>query len=240
LLGTTAAMAENYECCQHSGYFQGDPELIKRNALKAAGAGWSLALHAIGDAAVDFAIETLEEAISVYGAPKIPHRIEHGGVVRAEQIDRLAKLPVVLVPQPYFIKEFGDAMAQKLGAKRVELSYPAKRLLDAGMTLPGSSDQPVTRGIPLEVMQAFAQRTTATGNEYGPADKITVSEALYAYTAGSAAATGWAGRKGQIKPGQLADFVLLGSNPLETPMEALSEIEILATVVGGELRYGSF
>lgn len=132
------------------------------------------------------------------------------------------------------------AMAQKLGAKRVELSYPAKRLLDAGMTLPGSSDQPVTRGIPLEVMQAFAQRTTATGNEYGPADKITVSEALYAYTAGSAAATGWAGRKGQIKPGQLADFVLLGSNPLETPMEALSEIEILATVVGGELRYGSF
>lgn len=240
LLGTTAAMTENYECCQHSGYFQGDPELIKRNALMAAGAGWSLALHAIGDAAVDFAIETLEEAIRVHGAPKIPHRIEHGGVVRAEQIDRLAKLSVVLVPQPYFIKEFGDAMAQKLGAKRVELSYPAKRLLDAGMTLPGSSDQPVTRGIPLEVMQAFAQRTTAAGNEYGPADKITVSEALYAYTAGSAAATGWAGRKGQIKPGQLADFVLLGSNPLETQVEALSEIEILATVVGGELRYGSF
>ncbi|WP_408931895.1 amidohydrolase [Corynebacterium sp. YSMAA1_1_D6] len=236
LLGTTAALTEDYACCAHHGYFQGDPSQMRSRALDAAASGWSLAIHAIGDAAVDFAIETLEEATARYGAPSMPHRIEHGGVVRPDQIERLRGQPIVVVPQPLFISAFGDAMAEALGPQRAALSYPGKRLLDASLVLPGSSDQPVAPGRPLDVMQAFVERRTASGELYGPQDRLTPAEALYAYTAGSAAATGWAGRKGQVMPGQLADFALLSHDPLTT---AFTDISVDATIVGGELRYGT-
>lgn len=237
ILGTTAALTEEYACCSHHGYFQGDPGQMRERALNAAASGWSLVIHAIGDAAVDFAIETLEEAVDKYGVPAMPHRIEHGGIVRPDQIERLRGKPIVVVPQPLFIKTFGDAMADSLGPERAAWSYPGKRLLDSGLILPGSSDQPVAPGVPLDVMQAAIERRTETGRDYGPADRLTPEEALYAYTAGSAAATGWAGRKGQVIPGQLADFVLLSADPLTTD---LSTISVAATIVGGELRYGRF
>ena len=168
----------------------------------------------------------------------MPHRIEHGGVVRADQIERLAKNNIVVAPQPRFIPEFGGIMAEMLGEERTKLAYPAKRLLEAGMILPGSSDRPVADGEPLKVIQAFVQRKTENGEEFGPAEIITVDDALYAYTAGSAAATGWAGRKGQIAPGQLADLVVLADDPREVDPDTISEIKILATMVGGEFVHG--
>lgn len=238
LLGKTAAMRENYECCHHHGYFQGDKDELKAKALAAAASGWSLAMHAIGDAAIDFAIEVITEATKRYGSPATPHRIEHGGVTLDEQLRKLSGLNVAIASQPYFIPAFGDQMAAKLGAKRTALSYPGKRILDAGLILPGSSDRPVAEGHPLKGMQAFAQRLTATGHVYGEADRISVAEALYAYTAGSAAATGWQGRKGQIIPGQLADVAVLAANPLEVPVEEVGDIEVVSTFVGGERRFG--
>ena len=146
---------------------------MRSRALDAAASGWSLAIHAIGDTAVDFAVETLEEATARYGAPSMPHRIEHGGVVRPDQIERLRGQPIVVVPQPLFISAFGDAMAEALGPQRAALSYPGKRLLDASLVLPGSSDQPVAPGRPLDVMQAFVERRTASGELYGPQDRLT-------------------------------------------------------------------
>lgn len=239
MLGTTAAMTEAYCGCSHrKGYLQGDPEDMTAQAIKAAGNGWSLALHAIGDAAVDLALDIIEEATEKYGAPEMPHRIEHGGVVRADQIERLAKNNIVVAPQPRFIPEFGGIMAEMLGEERTKLAYPAKRLLEAGMILPGSSDRPVADGEPLKVIQAFVQRKTENGEEFGPAEIISVDDALYAYTAGSAAATGWAGRKGQIAPGQLADLVVLAGDPREVDPDTISEIKILATMVGGEFVHG--
>lgn len=240
LLGKTAAMTEDYACCCHAGYFQGDTETMRSRALAAAAGGWSLALHAIGDKAVDFALDVISEAVDKHGPRTVPHRIEHGGVVRNDQIERMAKTGVVLVPQPRFIAEFGDAMAEAIGAERAALSYPAKRLLQRGVVLPGSSDRPVATGTPLAVVQSFVERTTAAGKEYGPEDRITVDEALYAYTAGSAAATGWAGKKGQIAPGQLADLVVLGADPAEVPASQIGDIPVEATVLGGQLVHGSF
>ena len=107
------------------------------------------------------------------------------------------------------------------------------------MVLPGSSDRPVATGTPLAVVQSFVERTTASGKGYGPEDRITVDEALYAYTAGSAAATGWAGKKGQIVPGQLADLVVLGADPAEVPASQIGDIPVEATVLGGELVHGN-
>lgn len=239
LLGATAAMTEEYAHCQHNhGYMQGDPDTMRASVIDAAAAGWSLALHAIGDAAVDFAIETITEARHLHGPGPMPDRIEHGGVVRDDQIELMAAQNIVLVPQPYFISVFGEGMLTNLGAQRAELSYPARRLLDAGMTLPGSSDRPVAHGAPLSVIQAFAQRLTEAGNPYGLSERISVAEALHAYTIGSAEATGWSDRKGVLAAGYLADLVVLGANPLDTSVSEIAAIPVVATMVGGVIEYG--
>lgn len=239
LLGATAAMTEDYAHCSHErGYLQQDPEQMRQQVLAAAAGGWSLALHAIGDAAMDFALDMLQDALRRYGSGRMPHRIEHGGVVRDDQILRIAELGVVLVPQPYFIPTFGDGMARNLGPERTALSYPAARLLAQGITLPGSSDRPVAGGHPLSVIQAFVERRTESGQDYGPADRISVEQALHAYTVGSAAATGWADRKGRLTSGHLADVVVLGQDPREVPRHELSSIDIVATMVGGHFVFG--
>lgn len=241
LIGSTAAMSEDYHhCTHHRGYFQGDPEMMRDHALEAAAGGWSLAMHAIGDAAVDYAVDVIGEARRRFGPPRMPHRIEHGGVVRGDQLTAVAGVEAVLVPQPRFIAEFGDAMIDKLGPDRSLLSYPAQRVLDAGVVLPGSSDRPVAGGAPLSVIQAFVERCTESGQAYGPADRITAAQAVHAYTVGSAQTTGWAGRKGQIIPGQLADLVVLDQDPTDPGVDPsqIADIPVLATVVGGETVFG--
>lgn len=239
LLGATAAMTEPYFGCDHSnsGYLQADPQELTRAALAAAAAGWTLALHAIGDAAVDLALGTIEEARARYGTPRSPHRIEHGGYVRPDQITRIADNDIVLVPQPHFVHAFGDGMRVLLGEDRAQHSYPAKSLLEAGAVLPGSSDRPVADGRPLRVMQSFVERTTASGAEYGPAERITAVEALRAYTVGSAATTGTGDRLGQLRCDYLADLTVLGDDPTTIESSRISSIEVVATVLGGEATH---
>ncbi|MCK6095105.1 amidohydrolase [Micrococcus sp. EYE_162] len=239
MLGATAAMTQDYCHGPHgSGYLQGDPGEMRRASLAAAGAGWSLAMHAIGDAALDFSLDVIEEARERFGRPAMPHRVEHGGVVRDDQIERMAALGVVMATQPNFISAFGDSVEERIGAARVPLSYPAGRLLRAGLVLPGSSDRPVAGGRPLNVVQDFVLRRTETGRVYGREDRITVEQALHAYTVGSAEATGWGGRKGRLVAGQLADFAVLSEDPREVPSEEIADIEVVATAVGGEFVHG--
>lgn len=240
LFGTTAAMTEDYEQCPgNHGYLLGDPDELREKVLRAASAGWSLALHAIGDRAVDFAIDTISEAQDRFGRPAIPNRIEHGGVVREDQLPRLAERRIALAPQPFFIPTFGDGMAAKLGERRVGLSYPAASLLRSGAILPGSSDRPVAPGAPLGVIQAFVERLTESGAPYGPHERISAEQALVAYTRGSAVATGWADRKGVLSRGMLADMVVLSDDLTEVTSDRISTLDVLATLVGGEIRHGS-
>ncbi|APT93054.1 amidohydrolase [Corynebacterium phocae] len=238
MLGRTAAMTQPYCHCEHGGYFQEDADDMRDKALGAVAGGWTLAMHTIGDAAIDLGLDIIEEANARFGHPVMPHRLEHGSVLRADQLPRLAAAGVVVCPQPRYIFELGDPVAEVLGSARSLLSYPGGRLLAAGLTLPGSSDRPVVDGHPLKGIQSFVERRTATGAPFGEDhDKLTVAQALYAFTAGSAAATGWAGRKGQIRPGQLADFAVLDRNPHEVPTSELSDIRVTHTFLGGKLAY---
>ena len=93
-------------------------------------------------------------------------------------------------------------------------------------------------GRPLNVVQDFVLRRTETGRVYGREDRITVEQALHAYTVGSAEATGWGGRKGRLVAGQLADFAVLSEDPREVPSEEIADIEVVATAVGGEFVHG--
>lgn len=240
LLGSTAYMTEDYVGCVHNhGYLQMDADQLRRSALEAYRAGWAIALHAIGDHAVDHAIDIITEAQREYGINALPNRIEHGGVVRPDQLERIAAAGIVVVPQPHFITEFGDGMAQLLGSERTDWSYPARSLLNQGIILPGSSDRPVSNGRPLDVMQSFVQRLSPSGQVYGPAQRITAAQALAAYTTGSAAATGSADIKGRLVPGYLADMVFLDQDPTAVEDARIGATQVLATMVGGEIRFGA-
>ncbi|WPB90732.1 amidohydrolase family protein [Streptomyces malaysiensis] len=206
-------------------------------ALEAAEAGWALAMHAIGDGAIDFSLEVLE-AIAARGwrAP-MPHRIEHAGVVRPDQLDRLARSGAVPVPQPYFIAQFGEGMRENLG-DREPCAYRAASLLRRGIVLPGSSDRPVAPGTPLPIVQAVVERLTEVGEPFGQDERISAEAALRAYTAGSAAATGWRHEKGSLGSGMLADLVVLGDDPVTIEPARIGGIDVLATIVGGGFSHG--
>lgn len=239
LLGLTASVSEPYCVGRHGnhGYLQDDADAMRRRILDAYKSGWSIAAHAIGDRAVDLAIETLAEARSLYGSRRVPNRIEHGGVISAAQLARLAGIDVVVVPQPGFIPAFGDDMTRALGPRRVAESYRAASLLAAGLVLPGSSDRPVASGAVLRNVQAFVERRTRSGELYGADERIDVEAALRAYTAGSAAATGESAHRGRIRVGMKADLVILGRDPLLVPVEEISAIEVRATVVDGRFSH---
>jgi len=234
LLASTALMTEHYEGASHNhGYLQGDPEALRERALAAHRTGWALALHAIGDGALDFALGILESAREDSSSRTMPNRIEHGGVIRPDQLQRLAATGASVVPQPHFIRLFGDGMIDRLGAERAQWSYRARSFLDAGIVLPGSSDRPVAPGAPLAVMQSFVERLTQSGASYGEGEKITAHEALRAYTVGSAVATGWGTRKGTVARGMLADLVVLADSPVDVRADRIGQIGVEATLVGG-------
>ncbi|HIY65332.1 MAG TPA: amidohydrolase [Candidatus Agrococcus pullicola] len=238
ILGATARMSEEYHHCPGShGYYQGDRGDIRDRALAAGRAGWTLAMHAVGDEAVDLAIEIAGTLRAEGIEPPIPHRIEHGGVVRPEQIARLAEVDLTIVGQPYFVSVYGDGMRRFIGDERADGSFPAKSLLDAGLNLAISSDRPVAQGAPLRVMQSAVERLTASGHVYGGHERLTPQEALAAYTTGPARLTGWEGVKGVLQPGALADLTILGADPTKVPAAEISSVPVEATVVGGEAKH---
>ena len=238
ILGRTAQMRDEYEGCPgYHGYLQDDPEAMRARVIEAAAAGWSLALHAVGDAALDFALDAIEEAVGRYGRPSVPNRVEHGMVVRPEQLERLARLQIACVVQPSFIPSFGEGIRGPVGAERGAMSIRARSQLDAGMPLAFSSDRPVAAGAPLLGIQSFVQRLSDEGLVYGEHERISVDEAVHAATVGSAAVTGQQAHKGRLTPGQLADMVVLGAHPRDVDASEISEIPVRATIAGGSYTH---
>lgn len=240
LLGSTAAMTEHYAGCPgNHGYLQESPESLRERALGAYASGWSIAIHAIGDSAIDHVIDIIDEAQRLFGRRRVPNRIEHAAVVREDQLARIAELGIAVTPQPYFLYEFGDALIERLGREREPQLYRARTFLDSGIVLPGSSDRPVADGNVLAAIQSFVERKSAAGNVIGAPERITAAEALAAYTLGSARATGLASSRGSLEPGKLADLVVLGDDPLAVDSSRIGGIEVVATMVDGSFAHGA-
>jgi predicted amidohydrolase YtcJ len=235
MMARTAALTEPY--LSGSGVPGTNLGLLQRDASDLIGtmveghaAGWQLAVHAIGDRALDVALDGIERAQRARPRPGARHRVEHAGLVRPDQLRRMAALGVTAVIQPTFLHAYGP--------ERAAFLYRGRSFLDAAVRIAGSSDRPVADGAPLRAIAFMADRRSCSGQVIGPGEELTVTEALEAYTVHAA----WACRSeqwiGSITPGKQADFVVLAEDPRRVPVERIPGIEIRATLVGGETAYG--
>jgi predicted amidohydrolase YtcJ len=238
LIGRTAAMFDDFANDPgNRGYFQTSVERLRQIITRAHRAGWQVATHAIGDRAVATVLDLYEKALGAWPRADHRHRIEHCGVTRPEDVRRLAALGVIPVPQGRFVSEIGDGMLDALGPERARWCYRQKSFLDAGLTLPGSSDRPVVRGAPLLGIHDMVNQRTAGGQPFNPGEALAPAEALRAYTLGSARAAFGERGLGSITPGKLADFAVLSADPTGIDRDGIAEIRVLATVLDGVFKY---
>jgi len=240
LMGCTAAMFEDFDGQPgNSGYFQMPEGRLHELILAAHRSGWQVATHAIGDRAVSSVLDAYEAALSELPRPDHRHRIEHAGMTRAADVDRIARLGVIPVPQARFISEIGDGMLRAIGSDRVGDCYRQRSFLDAGITLPGSSDRPVVNGAPLLGIHDLVNQRTSSGAPFNPSEALTVEQAIEAYTMGSATASFDEQRKGSITVGKLADLAVLDQDLTTIEPAAIGDTTVLATMVGGMFEFDS-
>ncbi|MEV0703550.1 amidohydrolase [Saccharopolyspora sp. NPDC050389] len=239
LTGRTAAMTHHYCGEPHNtGFLQGDPDEIRGRMVAAAASGWSIAAHAIGDAAIDLAMDAIEEASERYGRPSAPHRIEHASYLRDDQVPRLAKLGIAVTPQAMFVHRFGDEFLRSMGADRAAGIYRARSLREAGVLVAGSSDRPCIDGNPFSAMRTLMERKTASGQDFTPRERLSGDEALACYTRDAAAATG-SRDTGALAAGKLADLVVVDRSPLQASPEEVEATKVVATMLGGSATFGA-
>jgi predicted amidohydrolase YtcJ len=195
-------------------------------------AGFRIAIHAIGDVAI-------EQVVNVYdqlGRGPMRHRIEHLGLPAAHHLRRAARLGVIAAPQSIFLHELGRNFRAYLPDRLLDGAYPIRAMLDAGLTVALSSDAPVVESDdPLLGMSAAITRRTAEGETIAPGQAITAEEALWAYTMGGAIASGDEANRGSLAIGKWADFAVLSANPLTVPPEELPGVRVEQTWLGGTL-----
>ncbi|MFI5855423.1 amidohydrolase [Streptomyces parvulus] len=233
MMARTAALSSPYEGLDHAGQLQDNPDVLVRTIVDGHLAGWQLAVHAIGDRAADVALDALERAQTLRPRPDARHRIEHAGLIRPDQLPRFARLGVTAVVQPSFLRHFGDDYADIMGAERAPWLYRGRAFLDHGIPLVGSSDRPVTDGAPLRAVQFMVERASASGRRIGPAEGLTVDEALHAYTVAGARACHWENDLGSLTPGKRADLAVLGDDPRRLDPSRIGDIEVVSTYVDG-------
>lgn len=239
LIGRTAALCRPYDHAAQDdlGLTMFSQEALDDLVWRGHSAGWQMAIHAIGDRAIDMCLDSYESALKRLPRNDHRHRIEHCGIMRPDIIARMSRLGVIPVGQPPFINEFGDGFIEHIGRERSQLTYPLKSLLNAGIPVAGSSDSPVSSYQPLIGIQAAVTQRTSSGDIFAPAEALTVEEAMWIYTRNAAFAAFDEDKKGSVTVGKYADLVVLGRDPRSEPSETISEIPVTATIQGGEFVY---
>ncbi|MDQ1347190.1 MAG: Amidohydrolase family protein, partial [Acidobacteriota bacterium] len=241
---TTAIFFEPYsDAPGTSGLFASDmfPEgELERRIAAADAAGFQTSIHAIGERGNAAILDIYARVAKTNGPRDRRLRIEHAQHLRQSDVARFAGLGVVASMQPYHAADDGRWADKRLGAERSRDSYVFRSLLDAGARLAFGTDWPIAPLDPMLGVAAAVTRRTLDGKNPGgwhPQEKISVAEALAAYTSGSAYASFTESDKGSLAPGKLADFVLMSEDPLAVAAEKLETVHAVLTVVGGRVVF---
>jgi len=203
-------------------------------------AGLQISIHAIGDRAIHTVLDLFERAEREDGPADRRFRIEHVQHLRPDDAGRFKSLGVIASMQPYHAIDDGRWAEKVLGPERIKTSYAWRLLLDHGAVLAFGSDWPVAPLDPLSGIYAAVTRRTLDGkNPQGwvPEQRITVAEAVHAYTVGSAFAEHQEKVKGSLEPGKLADLAVLTDDIFRMPANDLDKARVYMTVFDGSVIY---
>lgn len=237
----TAAFLEPYADTPDDSGFLLDPVDDLRGWIKGAdAAGLQLNVHAIGDMAIRTLLDIFDEAAKENGPKDRRFRMEHAQHIHPVDLPRFARQNVIASMQPYHAIDDGRWAEALIGTERAQTTYAFSSLLDSGARVAFGSDWYVAPASPLEGIYAAVTRRTLDGENpegWVPSQKISVEKALRAYTHDAAFASFDEDRKGTIRPGMLADMVLIDRNLTVIAPEAIRDARILKTIVGGRAVY---
>ena len=238
----TASMLAPYEGTWSTGIPTLTEEQLYDDITRANAAGIACAVHAIGDAACHVVINAFERA-GMRGAPvRLRNRIEHVQLLHPGDISRLAQRGIIASMQP--LHATSDMLiAERYWGARCTGAYAWKSLLDAGTALAFGSDCPVEIADPLAGIHAAVTRRRSDGSPgpdgWRPEQRLTVQQALHAYTRGAAFASGREADLGSIAPGKRADFTVLDQDILAIAPHEIRGVKAAATVIGGGIVYSA-
>lgn len=224
----------------YRGYSIYTPEALHAAVLAAHRQGWQIAIHGNGDAAIEDNIDAIEAAQKAWPRNDARHLIIHCQTVREDQLDRMQRLgimPSFFATHTYF---WGDRHRDLfLGPHRAERVDPCNSAYARKMPFTCHNDPMVTPIDPLLSIWSAANRITASGKQLGPDQRVPVTEAVRSVTTHAAHQAFSENHKGSLEIGKLADMVVLGANPLTVDPLEIRDIDILATIVGGNVVYGT-
>jgi hypothetical protein len=246
--GHTAALLEPYaDDPKNSGLPRYEAAKLNEMAKERALAGFQLGFHAIGDKGIQMALDAFAEAEKAAKEAKVKAanggddfrlRVEHAQVVTPGQIARFKELKVIASMQPSQLLTDMRWSEERLGPKRAANCHTWTAFLSKGVTLAFGTDDPVEPITPFRGLYAAVTRKSEDGRqEFFPAQKLTMDQAIAAYTFGSAFAEFEEKEKGRLAPGMLADFVVLDRDVTGVSAEKMLRTKVLRTVVGGKTVY---
>jgi predicted amidohydrolase YtcJ len=232
----TAALEEPYEGTDDYGILTFDPTELRVDVARAASAGLAVAIHAIGDRAVRVALDAIAPSRVV--ARQLRQRIEHVQLVRADDLGRFGALGIVASMQPIHCTADRDLADRHWGPRRTPRAYPWRSLLERGAVLAFGSDAPVEPIDPLlGIHAALTRRRPDDRDAWFPAQCLTLDEALQAYTAGAAYATGRETEHGTLDPGMRCDATVIDRDLARIAPPEILDARIRATITDGVVRF---
>jgi predicted amidohydrolase YtcJ len=215
---------------------------MRQRLIGADKAGLQLCVHAIGDAAISQVLDLFSDVIRANGPRDRRLRIEHAQHMAPKDFARFAQMNVIASVQPYHAIDDGRWAERRIGPERIKTTYAFRTCLDRGIHLALGTDWDVAPLNPMLTLYAAVTRATLDGahpDGWLPEQKISVEEALAAYTAGSAYAEFEEHEKGTLARGLLADLVVLSDDILSIPPARIKDVKVTMTMVGGRVVFES-
>jgi hypothetical protein len=236
--GASAAMRAHYPGDPNNfGILHLTQKELDAKITKAHRAGYQIAVHAIGDRAIEMALASFGRVLAAYPRADHRHRIEHCGFLDQAHIKKISDLEIVPVLGVPFLYELGDTYLEIFGEKRLETIYPLRSLLAKGVKSALSSDAPVIQPNPMHGLYAAVVHRTKSGRPIAPREKVDLLQAIRAYTLYGAYASFEEQSKGSLETGKLSDLIVLSQNILEIPPEELLNVTVDLTMIDGKIVY---
>jgi hypothetical protein len=221
---------------------RGKPQVSEENLTaacsEAAKLGWQVGVHCVGDAAIDLVLRAFVAADKAAGIRALRWTLIHMILARPEHFETARRLGLCIAAQQPLIYALGAGWTKYWGPERAAVAMPLRDFAASRLPVGGGSDSPVTPYQPLLGIWSSATRETQLAGVLGADQAIVPAAALAWYTRGSAWLSFDEAQRGLLEPGKLADLVVLSDDPLRVPVDAIKEIAVEETVVGGQTVFG--